>query len=116
MDTYRGHETEVLNGLQVYADTKEPTFVNIRPWCGHCGKDDTPEGHDGCVETLDESIVMNACCGHDEPKFAYVQFWPIRFLRLRLWRFRIFQFPLWARQRISGEEAIEFIETGNRAR
>jgi len=41
--------------------------------CGHCGKRRTPEGHDGCIGTLDN--VMNACCGHGEDNVAYVQFW-----------------------------------------
>jgi len=41
--------------------------------CGHCGKKRTPEGHDGCIGTLEN--VMNACCGHGETKMAYVQFW-----------------------------------------
>jgi len=42
------------------------------PHCGHCGRDATPEGHDGCVGTL--IGVMNACCGHGNPEAAYVQF------------------------------------------
>ncbi|MCP9290012.1 hypothetical protein [Gracilimonas sediminicola] len=40
--------------------------------CDHCGLDRTPEGHDGCIGTLDN--VMNACCGHGETEMAYVQF------------------------------------------
>lgn len=40
--------------------------------CGHCGLKRTPEGHDGCIGTLEG--VMNACCGHGEDKVAYVQF------------------------------------------
>ena len=43
--------------------------------CVHCGKGATPEGHDGCLGTLDESIVMNACCGHGEARMAYIQYW-----------------------------------------
>lgn len=40
--------------------------------CGYCGIKRTPEGHDGCIGTLEG--VMNACCGHGEDKTAYVQF------------------------------------------
>lgn len=43
--------------------------------CAHCGKGPTPEGRDGCLGTLPESIVMNACCGHGEDRMAYVQHW-----------------------------------------
>ena len=42
--------------------------------CGHCGKDRTPEGHDGCLGTLPG--VMNACCGHGgNAEGAYIQYW-----------------------------------------
>lgn len=40
--------------------------------CLHCGLNRTPEGHDGCIGTLEN--VMNACCGHGRPKEAYIQF------------------------------------------
>ncbi|WP_421811733.1 hypothetical protein [Flagellimonas sp.] len=40
--------------------------------CDHCGLARTPEGHDGCIGSLDN--VANACCGHGETKSAYVQF------------------------------------------
>jgi len=43
--------------------------------CTHCDKKRTKEGYDGCLGTLDESIVMNACCGHGEDNTAYIQFW-----------------------------------------
>lgn len=43
--------------------------------CVKCGLLPTPEGHDGCLGTLDESVVMNACCGHGDNQIAYVQFW-----------------------------------------
>ena len=43
--------------------------------CIKCGKLPTKEGHDGCIGTLDEGIVMNACCGHGDEEYAYVQFW-----------------------------------------
>jgi hypothetical protein len=40
--------------------------------CGHCNLKRTPEGHDGCIGTLEN--VRNACCGHGEYNMAYVQF------------------------------------------
>ena len=40
--------------------------------CGYCGKDNTPEGHDGCLGTLPG--LMNACCGHGIESGTYVQF------------------------------------------
>ena len=43
--------------------------------CAKCGLPPTPEGHDGCLGTLPEDIVMNACCGHGRDSQAYVQFW-----------------------------------------
>lgn len=64
----RGHEVILL-----YKDTLTPTAGNPRP-CGHCGMNDTKEGHDGCLGTL-LGGVMNACCGHGQENQAYVQFW-----------------------------------------
>lgn len=43
--------------------------------CAHCTRSPTKEGHDGCLGKLDETIVMNACCGHGDESFAYIQFW-----------------------------------------
>lgn len=43
--------------------------------CAKCGLPPTPEGHDGCLGTLNEKVVMNACCGHGLNRQAYVQFW-----------------------------------------
>lgn len=43
--------------------------------CQHCGLLPTPEGHDGCLGTLDKSVVMNACCGHGDISQAYIQYW-----------------------------------------
>lgn len=43
--------------------------------CVECGLGPTPEGHDGCLGTLDESIAMNACCGHGNARMAYIQYW-----------------------------------------
>ncbi len=67
----RGHALAFKNGGWVYADGW-PYKID-RP-CGHCGKDRTPEGHDGCLGTL-QNGVMNACCGHGEAPEAYVQYW-----------------------------------------
>lgn len=44
-----------------------------RRGCGHCGLAETPEGHDGCLETL-PGPIKNACCGHGLVDEAYVQF------------------------------------------
>lgn len=67
-----------------------------KPKCGHCGIDRTPEGHDGCIGTLEN--VMNACCGHGETKHAYIQFNHKDYnSNPNL-------------QRISGTEAIEYIQ------
>jgi hypothetical protein len=43
--------------------------------CDHCSLPATKEGHDGCIGTLKDGDVMNACCGHGNDKQAYVQFW-----------------------------------------
>lgn len=71
-DYLRGHKIEWLNGQYVFSDTKESTVDtwHARP-CGHCGRHNTAEGHDGCLGTLPG--VMNACCGHGHDE-AYVQF------------------------------------------
>lgn len=55
----------------IYRDNLEPTIDNNRP-CGHCGKERTEEGHDGCIGTL--KGIRNACCGHGHIDEAYVQF------------------------------------------
>lgn len=47
--------------------------------CEHCNKQRTPEGHDGCIGTLQN--VVNACCGHGETKMAYVQFYDERIIQ-----------------------------------
>lgn len=55
--------------------TPEMAGSGQRGRCAHCGELPTPEGHDGCVGTLPESVVMNACCGHGRDSQAYVQYW-----------------------------------------
>lgn len=37
--------------------------INI-DMCGYCGHQTNWNGDDFCLGHLDESIVMNACCGH----------------------------------------------------
>lgn len=71
--TWRGnaiHYDESLY-LWLYEDGQRVMDHVDRP-CGHCGKGNTIEGHDGCLGTLPG--VMNACCGHGEERMAYVQF------------------------------------------
>lgn len=69
-DLLRGHPIDLRNGQWVYCDNGEPTIGNRRN-CGHCGLPDTPEGHDACLGTLPS--VANACCGHGDPRQAYIQ-------------------------------------------
>ena len=71
--SYRGNATEVVKGKWRYVDTGALVGETheTKP-CGHCGKNYTPEGHDGCLGTL--KGLMNACCGHGVVKDAYVQF------------------------------------------
>lgn len=68
-DQYRGHKIEKV---YVYKDTQEQIRNNVSRPCGYCGRANTKEGHDGCLDTLPD--VMNACCGHGEDNTAYVQF------------------------------------------
>ncbi len=68
--TWRGHEIEYIDDAWRFVDTGEPTAGSNRP-CGHCGRDTTAEGHDGCLGTLEG--VRNACCGHGVVKDAFVQ-------------------------------------------
>jgi hypothetical protein len=43
--------------------------------CGACGLQPSPEGHDGCLGTLPDTNIMNACCGHGRSDMAYIQYW-----------------------------------------
>jgi hypothetical protein len=67
---HRGHDIEVKNNAWVYSDNHNPVSRDKGRSCGHCGKDQTVEGHDGCIGTLPG--VMNACCGHGDVKACYV--------------------------------------------
>lgn len=56
-----------------YSDNGEPTAETWRNrTCGHCGRETTSAGHDGCLGELPG--VKNACCGHGVVADAYVQF------------------------------------------
>lgn len=70
-DSHRGHPIVLVGGAWLYSDTREPVAENPDRDCGHCGLPNTPEGHDGCLGTLDGA--MNACCGHGNAAEAYVQ-------------------------------------------
>lgn len=48
------------------------------------------EVYDGCMGKLPDPNIMNACCGHGNDKWAYVQFW--------------------AGERLGGEDACEYIK------
>ena len=76
----RGHEIECINDEWVYSDNKQPTVTTYkdRP-CAKCGKKETREGHDNCLNTL--IGVMNACCGHGIKKEAYIQFFDGKSIR-----------------------------------
>ena len=73
MDSLRGHRIEWRCGQWVYCDTGEPT---VETWadrpCGHCGRHNTPDGHDGCLGHIPG--VVNACCGHGNVDEAYVSY------------------------------------------
>lgn len=68
-----GYEMVFVEGEWLFSDTmKKVADTHEERPCGICGKERTPEGHDGCVGTLPG--VMNACCGHGNLGEAYVQF------------------------------------------
>lgn len=69
---YRGHKIESISDIWIYSDNKQPVSDDKNRPCGHCGKPETKEGHDGCIGTL--KGVMNACCGHGTIGEAYIQY------------------------------------------
>ena len=71
LSKWRGHEIVCRGEEWFYADSGEPVAGNERE-CGHCGKANTEEGHDGCLGRL--SGVVNACCGHGTASEAYIQY------------------------------------------
>ena len=70
---FRGYNIEYVDGAWRFCDTSEPVDETHfdRP-CGHCGKRNTEEGHDGCLNKLPG--LMNACCGHGKTEETYIQF------------------------------------------
>lgn len=69
----RGHPIVIVDGTWVYKDTGNPTATIYKDRaCGHCGRTETKEGHDACLNTLPG--VMNACCGHGDEEASYIQF------------------------------------------
>ena len=70
-DHLRGHLMYFDGHQYRYVDTDTPTVGAHRP-CGHCGLEDTPEGHDACLGTLPG--VTNACCGHGSSAESYIIF------------------------------------------
>ena len=74
----RGHPIFFKDSEWFYAGSNTPTIGNERD-CGHCGSENSEEGHDGCLGKLPG--VMNACCGHGVTDEAYVQFSPENCLR-----------------------------------
>ena len=71
--TFRGYKIERSKAGFRFCDTGELTVDTWqdRP-CGHCGKFNTPQGHDACLGELPG--VMNACCGHGNDNESYIQF------------------------------------------
>lgn len=68
---WRGHKIEFINGKWCYTDIGVRVFDDSDRPCTRCGQKSTPEGHDACIGTLPG--VMNACCGHGEILYAYMQ-------------------------------------------
>ncbi|MCK5606241.1 hypothetical protein KAR91_30355 [Candidatus Pacearchaeota archaeon] len=60
------------DGKFYYADDDTPTENSKDRPCGNCGKYATEEGHDSCLKELPG--VSNLCCGHGNPKEAYIVF------------------------------------------
>ena len=69
---WRGHDIECVDEIWFYSDNKQPVSEDKNRSCGHCGRPQTKEGHDGCLGAL--KGVMNACCGHGKPDDAYIQY------------------------------------------
>ena len=69
---WRGHEMYLDGAVWRYCDNKQLVSDDPDRKCGHCGLENTPEGHDGCLGTLPN--VMNACCGHGDTEAAYTQY------------------------------------------
>lgn len=61
-----------MNGIWYYLDTDEKVKNNPDRSCGFCNKNNREDGHDVCLGELPG--VANSCCGHNNPKLAYIQF------------------------------------------
>lgn len=72
-DMFRGYRIEEAARGYVFCDTGQLVAQTWRDRpCGHCGRHNTPEGHDGCLGEI--AGAMNACCGHGRTQEAYIQF------------------------------------------
>ena len=69
---HRGWPMEYVGDTWVYSDTKLPVAADPMRKCGHCFLPERPDGHDPCLGKLPGA--KNACCGHGDPRAAYVQF------------------------------------------
>lgn len=74
MSQWRGHEIyqDAMDLDWHYVDTDQLVRDNPNRRCGSCGRENTPEGHDGCLGTIPG--VVNACCGHGVVVEAYAQY------------------------------------------
>lgn len=70
---------EFIKDTWIYSNNKQPVSSDKNRFCGHCGKSQTKEGHDGCIGTLPN--VMNACCGHGTIDEAFVQYYNGKIIR-----------------------------------
>jgi len=69
--------------------TSEMTGSGQYGICESCSKPPNELGHDGCIGTLKDNNIMNACCGHGDDSQAYVQ--------------------RWTKRKLIGQEAINYI-------
>lgn len=75
------HSVRLWNAWEGWARSRPPAMYTPDMagsgqygYCAHCGLPPSRAGHDGCLGTLPEGIVMNACCGHGRDSAAYVQY------------------------------------------
>ena len=73
----RGCTIYLKDKVWYYVEDNSPVTQDVFK-CGHCGKANTKEGHDGCLGTL--KGIRNACCGHGEDE-AYLQFADMQCIR-----------------------------------
>lgn len=65
---HRGRKIIFINDQWVYEDGT-PMEDNCK--CIRCSKEPNKDGHDSCISNL--KGVKNACCGHGDNTYAYVQ-------------------------------------------